>query len=86
MMRPFGFAAFGAFRMRLGGERVMRPAHIAARRRGFSFGHRHGGKTPKTAQPTVCRGQQGGVGSGKMARIQAKSLTRPGIKGRISTL
>src|SRR5262249_50961721 len=44
MVRPFGFAAFGAFGMRLGGERMMGPAHVAARRRGFSFGHRHGGK------------------------------------------
>ena len=47
MMRPFGFAAFGAFRMRLGGEGVMGPAHVAARRRGFSFGHRHSGKLLK---------------------------------------
>jgi hypothetical protein len=86
MMRPFGLAAFGAFGMRLRGERVMGPAHVAARRRGFSFGHRHGGKTPKTAQPTVCRGQQGGVGSGKTGWIQAKSQPGPGIKGRISTL
>jgi len=33
-----------------------------------------------------CPGQQGGVGSGKTAPIQAKSLSGPGIKDQISTL
>ena len=85
MMRPFGLAALGALRVRLGGKRVMGPAHVAARRRGFSFWHRHGGNS-FNGPPTGCRGQQGGVGSGKMARIQAKSPSRPAIKDRISTL
>src|SRR6185312_2361179 len=44
MMRALGLAAFGALRVRGCRECVMRAAHIAARRRGFSFWHRHGGK------------------------------------------
>lgn len=42
VMRPFQLTAIGAFSMGFGGERVMRPAHIAFRRRSFSFWNRHG--------------------------------------------
>src|SRR6185369_13250425 len=48
MMRALGLAAIGAVAM--GGSRqgMVRAAHVAARRRGFSFRDRHGGKTPKS--------------------------------------
>src|SRR6185503_1763067 len=48
MMRTLGFAAFGAFRMGGRREGVMGAAHIAARGRGFSFWHRHGGNSFKS--------------------------------------
>ena len=86
MVRPLGLAAFGAFGMRRGGQRVMGPAHIAARRRGFSFGHRHGGKLLQGPPYIHAGGQQRGVGSGKMAGIQAKSPRTGGITEGVSTL
>ena len=47
MMRKLGLAAIGAIAM--GGSRqgMMRAAHVAARRRGFSFRDRHGGRLLK---------------------------------------
>jgi hypothetical protein len=41
MMRPFQLAAIRAFRMGFRLERMVRAAHIALRRRGFSFWNRH---------------------------------------------
>jgi len=43
MMRAFQLAAIGAFDMRLSLERVVRAAHVALGRGGFSFWNRHGG-------------------------------------------
>jgi hypothetical protein len=51
MMRTLGFAAFWAVGMGIGRQSVMRAAHVAARRRGFSFWHRHGGFSPKKRNP-----------------------------------
>src|SRR5215831_545023 len=44
MMRALGFAAIGAIAMGGCRQGVMRAAHVAARRRGFSFRDRHGGR------------------------------------------
>ena len=85
MMRTLGFAAFGAVGMGGGRQGVMRPAHVAARRRGFSFWDRHGGNLLK-GLPADCRRQSKGAWvAGKPARIQAKSLDlagrlRPGFQ------
>jgi hypothetical protein len=43
MMGTLGLSAFGAVGMGGNCQGVVRPAHIAARRRGFSFWDRHGG-------------------------------------------
>ena len=45
MMRPLELAAFGAFGIGLRDKRVVRAAHIALGRRGFSFWNRHGGNS-----------------------------------------
>lgn len=65
MVRALGLAAFGAFRMGGSRESMMRPAHIAARRRGLSFGHRHGGKLLQGAPANGSGAKTGGVGSRK---------------------
>ena len=45
-------------------RRMMRAAHVAARRRGFSFWDRHGGETPsKVPNRNGGAGKAGGVGS-----------------------
>ena len=85
MVRTLGLATFGAFRMCGGREGMMRPAHIAARRRGLSFGHRHGGKLLQ--RPGERFGaKQGAWVAGKPCPIQAKSRANLPIKVRISTL
>src|SRR5471030_2700517 len=47
MMRQLGLAAVGAITMGDGRQSMVRAAHVAARRRGFSFRDRHGGKLLK---------------------------------------
>src|SRR5882757_3524620 len=67
VMRQLGLAAVRAVTMGDGRQGVVRAAHVAARRRGFSFRDRHGGKTPKGSPPRIIGGgtQTGGVGSRK---------------------
>ena len=86
MVRTLGLPAFGAFRMRGSRESVMRPAHIAARRRGLSFGHRHGGKLLQGPRRMVRGPKQGAWVAGNPCPIQAKSRANLPIKVRISTL
>src|SRR6185295_16939254 len=49
MVRALGLTAIGAVAMGGSRKRVMRAAHVAARRRGFSFRDRHGGKLHQSA-------------------------------------
>jgi hypothetical protein len=55
MMRALQLAAIGAFRMGIGGERMVRAAHIAPRRRRFSFWNRHGGNPFLNKFTRFCR-------------------------------
>jgi len=52
VMRAFLLAALGAFRMCGRRQGMMRPAHIAPRRRSFSLWNRHGGETPSKSRQT----------------------------------
>ena len=68
MVRPGQFPAIGAFDMGLRHKRMVRAAHVALRRGGFSLWNRHGGnpflnkitrfcrKEPKTAPTENVRG------------------------------
>src|ERR1043165_6215046 len=51
MVRALGLAAIRAVAMGGRRKRVMRAAHVAARRRGFSFRDRHGGKLLRARRP-----------------------------------
>jgi hypothetical protein len=60
VVRTLQFATIGAFLKRSNGQRVVRTAHIALRRRGFSFWNGHFGtclttndKDKRTQSPTV---------------------------------
>src|SRR4051812_42155180 len=67
MVRPFQLAAFGAFGIGLRAKGMVRPAHIALRRRGFSFWNRHGGHS-------LCT-----ISCGSAAkRCRSKRKNRPG--------
>src|SRR5262249_53680744 len=49
MMRALGLAAIGAVAMGGSRQRMVRATHVAARRRGFSFRDRHGGRLHQSA-------------------------------------
>jgi len=86
MVRALGLAAVRAVAMSSSRERVMRAAHVAARRRGFSFRDRHGGRLQSergalgTTQPPPSHpgGKTGRVVSRKARPVSSQ---KPGKTG-----
>jgi len=56
MMRTLLLAAIRAFVVACRGQPIMRPAHVAPRRRGFSLWHRHGGSLLYPRRAVSARG------------------------------
>jgi hypothetical protein len=90
MVRALGLATVGAVAMSSDRERVVRTAHVAARRRGFSFRDRHGGKlqsergascAPHDHPPAIRGAKQAGWVAGKPAPYQAKNPVKTAKNG-----
>ena len=73
MMGTLGLTAIRAVGMADGRQGMVGPAHVAARRRGFSFWDRHGGKLlGKAAFPNLKAAQTRGVGSRKAGPVSSQ--------------